>query len=329
MKKEKVLFLLSILTIGLRVSAQEDKSSTFTVEGKPIVTVFGNFYSGFNNENDDRGFNMERSYFGYQGKVLSDLEYKVVMDIGKSSNVGDYQRLMYLKNAKITWKSGNLKLNAGLIGMNQFEIQEKFWDKRYLMKSFQDEYKFGSSADLGLSAEYKFADWLSGDITIVNGEGYKKVQVNDGLLYGAGITVAPVKGLTLRVYGDINEATVDGTKDKDNFCVFAGYKTSILSIGAEYNSLNNSGNVNNQDETGYSVYASATLSPQLEFFGRWDMLKSKNDWNENNDGQLALFGLQYKVNKYVKIAPNFRIWNPKADGADNKPYGYISAIFSL
>ena len=38
---------------------------------------------------------------------------------------------------------------------------------------------------------------------------------------------------------------------------------------------------------------------------------------------------QYKVNKYVKIAPNFRIWNPKADGADNKPYGYISAIFSL
>lgn len=329
MKKAKVLFLFSILTIGLRVGAQEEKSTTFTVEGKPIVTVFGNFYSGFNNENEDRGFNMERCYVGYQGKVLSHLEYKVVLDCGKSSNVSDYQRLMYLKNAKITWKSGNMKLNAGLIGMNQFEIQEKFWDKRYLMKSFQDEYKFGSSADLGLSVEYKFTDWLSGDITIVNGEGYKKVQVNDGLLYGAGITVTPTKGLTLRVYGDLNETTTDGTKDKDNFCVFAGYKTDLFSIGAEYNSLYNSGNVKSQDEIGYSVYASAALSSQFELFGRWDMLKSENDWNESNDGQLAIFGLQYKVNKYVKIAPNFRIWNPKADGVDNKPYGYISAIFSL
>lgn len=45
------------------------------------------------------------------------------------------------------------------------------------MKSFQDEYKYGSSADLGFSVKYNFHSMLATDFIIVNGEGYKKVQV--------------------------------------------------------------------------------------------------------------------------------------------------------
>ena len=190
-------------------SAQESKEEP---KGKAIIQVFGNFHSGFGHNNDDRGFELDRSYLGYQYDLGKGLQIKGVMDVGQSSDVNDYHRIAYIKNAQITWKTGKLTLNGGLISTTQFNMQEKFWSYRYIMKSFQDIYKFGNSADLGLSATYKFNDWLSADAIVVNGEGYKKVQKNDGLQYGLGATIEPFKGLTLRAYYGLNEAA-DKTKE--------------------------------------------------------------------------------------------------------------------
>ena len=196
MKKNVILAGL-IACIGITAQAQDAK--TEEPKGKAIVQVFGNFHTGFGAENDDRGFELERSYLGYEYKLDKNLTVKGVMDIGKSSDVSDYHRMAYIKNAMVSWKTGNLTLNGGLISTTQFNFQEKFWSYRYIMKSFQDQYKCGSSADLGISATYKFADWLSADAIIVNGEGYKKVQKNDGLNYGLGATLIPAKGLQIRL----------------------------------------------------------------------------------------------------------------------------------
>ena len=64
-------------------------------------------------------------------------------------------------------KQGNIKTWFGLFDMLQFKVQEKFWGYRYLYKSYMDEYRFGSSADLGTGIQYTpFKDfqwqiWLS------------------------------------------------------------------------------------------------------------------------------------------------------------------------
>ena len=174
--KTKVILAGLLACIGISAQAQDVK--TMEPKGKAIVQVFGNFHTGFGAENDDRGFELERSYLGYEYNLGKGLSVKGVMDIGKSSDVSDYQRIAYIKNAMVSWKKGALTLNGGLISTTQFNFQEKFWGYRYIMKSFQDEYKFGSSADLGISVAYKFADWVSADAIIVNGEGYKKIQKN-------------------------------------------------------------------------------------------------------------------------------------------------------
>ena len=208
--KTKVILAGLLACIGITAQAQDTK--TEEPKGKAIVQVFGNFHTGFGAENDDRGFELERSYFGYEYNFGNGLSAKAVMDIGKSSSVDDYQRIAYIKNAMVSWKKGGLTLNGGLISTTQFNFQEKFWGYRYIMKSFQDEYKFGSSADLGISVAYKFADWLSADAIIVNGEGYKKIQVNDGLNYGLGVTLTPVKGFQIRLYGGLNESGEEGKR---------------------------------------------------------------------------------------------------------------------
>ena len=189
----------------MSIGAQAQDAATQEPKGKAIVQVFGNFNTGFGSENNSRGFELERSYLGYEYNLGNGLSVKSVLDIGKSSDVSDNNRLAYVKNAMVSWKRGNMTLNGGLISTTQFNFQEKFWGYRYIMKDFQDMYKFGSSADLGLSFSYKFAEWISADAIIVNGEGYKKIQINDSLNYGAGVTLTPAKGFQIRLYGGINE----------------------------------------------------------------------------------------------------------------------------
>ena len=204
---KKILLTLNVLALMCaNALAQETKEEP---KGKAIVRIFANAHTGFGVDNDDRGFELDRSYLGYEYNFGKGLQVKAVLDVGQSKAVDDYHHIAYIKNAQVTWKTGGLTLNGGMISTTQFGVQEKFWGYRYIMKSFQDEYKFGSSADLGISASYKFNNWVRADAIIVNGEGYKKVQVKDGLQYGLGATFTPVEGLTLRLYGSINESSVN------------------------------------------------------------------------------------------------------------------------
>lgn len=327
MKSKKITLLAILACIGMNVQAQDVKNEE--PKGKAIVQVFGNFHTGFGADNDDRGFELERSYLGYEYKLSNSLSVKGVMDIGKSSDVSDYHRMAYIKNAMVSWKKGNLTLNGGLISTTQFNFQEKFWGYRYVMKSFQDQYKFGNSADLGISAAYKFADWISADAIIVNGEGYKKIQKNDGLNYGMGFTLTPVKGLQFRLYGGLNESAEEGKKDVMNLAAFVGYKCDQFSIGAEYNKMKNTSYVEDADQNGYSVFATLNLSKETALYARFDDLSSKDDWNKAKEESAAIVGAQFKLGKYVKLAPNFRMSKPKADGAKEAYAAYVNCYFGF
>lgn len=326
MKKRNFVLAAFIACSCAFIQAQE---TTTAPKGKAIVQVFGNFHTGFGHDNDDRGFELDRSYLGYQYDLDKGLQIKGVMDIGQSDDVNDYHRIAYIKNAQISWKTGKLTLTGGLISTIQFNMQEKFWGYRYIMKSFQDQYKFGSSADLGISASYQFADWLTADAIVVNGEGYKKIQKNDGLMYGLGVTLTPLQGLSMRIYYGLNEGSDGSKEDKQNLATFIGYKGKGFSLGAEYNLYKNDGNVKGNDLYGFSIYGSVKASKLTDIYARFDNLSSKDDWNEAKDESAVIAGLQFKLGKYVKIAPNFRMAIPKSDGTDNRYMGYVSCYFGF
>lgn len=324
---------INLITAGLMtcivMTAQGENAPAEEPKGKAIVQVYSNFNVGFGADNDARGFELERSYLGYEYNLGRGLSVKGIMDIGQSDDVSDYQRIAYIKNAMLSWKTGNLTLNGGLIPTTQFAFQEKFWGYRYVMKSFQDQYRFGSSADLGISVAYTFSDWLSADAIITNGEGYKKIQKNDGMNYGLGMTVSPVKGLYVRLYGSINEAGNKGEKNIVNMASFVGYKTQRFTVGAEYNWMKNSAYRDSANQYGYSLFASGGLGKRTELYARWDDLFSKDDWNIAKDERAAIVGAQFNLGKYVKLAPNFRMSMPKAKGADNHYAAYVNCSFGF
>ena len=333
--KEILLSAILALAIPSVTFAKEKKEEK---KGSAIITIYSDLHSGFGSVNDDRGFYLDRAYIGYQYKLPHNLLIKAVMDFGQSDDVNDLHRVGFIKNALVSWKNEGLTLSGGMISTTQFKTQEDFWGKRYIMKSFQDEYKFGSSADLAVSAAYKFNDIISADVIVANGEGYKKVQVDDGLQYGAGLTLTPIKGFMLRAYGSYNEAgqsIKDAAQNKDdvkgttNLAFFAGYKNKALSLGAEYNWMKNTKFANGNDKSGVSVYTTINLSKKVNIYGRWDYLTSKDSWDSKKDGMAGMAGVEFKLGKYVKLSPNFRIWVPEEDGIRNQPYAYLNASFAL
>ncbi len=324
--------LISVVLAAICLSSfgqQQEEKKKFQIKGQPIVTVFANYHAGIGRANQESGFALDRAYLGYQFSLTEKLSGKVVFDMGSTKVSGsDLERVAYIKNAMLSWKTGNFTLDFGLIGLVQFSVQEKFWGYRYIMKPFQDEYKFGSSADMGILGKYKFTKWLSADITISNGEGYKKLNSDNKNRYAVGTTILPVKNLTLRAYYDLASKNIEGdaTKDQQNLAFFAGYKHELFSIGAEYNKMYNTKFKEDHDQFGYSVYSTIKLEDQFNLFGRYDNLASKDDWS-SADGQRILIGIQYAPIKQLKIAPNFSTWNPREGKSSS--FAYLNIEFKL
>lgn len=321
---KKIILLAGILTcIDILAWAQGARSGA--PKGKAIVQVFGNFHSGFGGGKDDRGFELDRTYLGYEYNLGKGLSVKAIMDMGAKTD--EYDRVAFIKNTQVTWKKRGWTLSGGLISTTQFNMVEKFWGYRYLYKSFQDQYKFGSSADLGISVAYEPARWVSLDAMIVNGEGYKKIQYKDGLLYGLGATFTPVTGLTLRAYAGINEQP--DVKSVINYATFIGYKHKWFSLGAEHSYMQNYKGISNQDKNGFSIYGTGIINKWVEVLVRYDDLSSKDDWSLDEDERILLAGVQFKLGQYVKFAPNFRMTVPKTNNSPNRYSAYMSCYFGL
>lgn len=322
---QKILLLAGVLACA-GISAPAQDAAAEEPKGKAIIQVFGNFHSGFGaSGKDDRGFELDRTYLGYEYDAGKGLSVKAVMDIGAKTD--GYERVAYIKNAQVTWKKGDWTLSGGLISTTQFNMVEKFWGYRYIYKSFQDQYKFGSSADLGISVAYKPARWVSLDAIIVNGEGYKKIQFKDGLLYGLGVTFMPVEGLSIRGYAGVNEQP--DAKYVMNYAAFAGYRHKWFSLGAEYNYMQNSKGEAGHDESGVSVYGTGVINKWAEILVRYDHLLSRKDNKVSDEGGTFIAGAQFRLGRYVKISPNFRMTVPKDDNSKYRYSAYLSCCFSL
>ena len=310
MKKVNVL-LVAMLCFVLTAMSQTDE---FKPGGKPFMKIFSNYHTTFSDGESASAFELTRVYLGYEYNFNENFSAKANIDVA-DPGVGGLEMTAYVKNAYLKYKATNFTVNFGLISTTQFKLQEHAWGYRYIEKSFQDAYKFNSSADLGVSVAYKFSDAISADVILVNGEGYKKLQGDSAMRTGFGVTITPVKQLTGRVYYDF----ISKDNTQSSLATFVGYTAADFSVGAEYNQQFNAGFKDDRELSGMSFYGTVKASSKVKLYARFDNLYSNtvagssNDWNLSKDGQLYLVGLEYAPVKGVKLAPNFRGWNPADD----------------
>ena len=320
----KIVLFITSLFIGFEVCSAQKAEQTFPITGKPILTVFTNYKAGLGNVNNVSGFNLDRAFVGYEGFFAKGFSAKVVMNVEtQSDDNGNTKFNGYLKNAQVDWRGYGFFVSAGLGNLKQFSEQENFWGHRYVFKSFQEEYGIAFCEDIGVVAGYEFSPVISADIAFTNGEGRKFKNMDNRYKYGAGITLKPLKGLILRLYGDIYDIPKyleDNMVKRDkqySIASFAGYANKYFSIGAEYNRVFNYKFDSKQDANGYSAYTTINITPKMHIYGRFDYFDTAGNMKYDNEGHAIICGFEYSPIRQIRISPNYQSWKSSKGKREN------------
>ncbi len=324
--KYSVLLLLGLLSFpGLKAQEQEEPPP-----GKLSARIYTHFNWSLDSDDPSSAFEVKRAYFGYSRTLSDHFSAEVKLDIGSPDDVSEFsliRRYTYFKNAYVSYQAGSVKTWFGLFDMLQFKVQEKFWGYRYLYKSFMDEYSFGPSADLGAGIQYTPSKLISADLILSNGEGYKNLQFDNVYKVGAGLTLNPLPGLTLRAYYAIHTKK---EAPQMTFSGFVGYRLEKWRIGGEYNFQRNYRFNEDHNRYGYSAYSTFVISEKWEVFARYDHLFSnilpeeEIPWNLSRDGSAMLGGVQYTPIRYLHLSLNYQDWVEYASNGGSEPFLYLN-----
>jgi len=307
----------------------QDTISPEPPPGIVSAKIYTHFNYSLDSDNQGTTFEVKRAYFGYKRELDSHFSAEVKLDIGSVDDESEFsliRRYTYFKNAYLSYKTGNIRTWFGLMDMLQFKVQEKFWGYRYMYRSYLDEYRFGSSADLGAGIQYSPSKYFTADLVLSNGEGYKSLQFDNIYRIGAGITLNPSPGLTLRTYYTLHTGKVH----QMIFSGFIGYRFKRLRIAGEYNLQLNYKFNERYNRYGYSLYSTYKFSDKWELFARYDQLYSnvlpeeELPWNLSSDGSAIISGIQYTPMKYVHLSLNYQDWVEYAQNGGSEPYLYLN-----
>lgn len=328
--KKKILVLIVII-LSIQISYSQD----ITLKGKPIAEIFTGFRANLNDTSATTGFSLERAYFGYNFISDRNLSGTIILNIGQPDDLPDGvvpRRYAYIREASITYSKDRLKIDFGITGTRLFDFQQKFWGKRYIANTYQSINGYGFVADLGIAADYRFSDKVKADVTIMNGEGYSNVQLDNSIKVSAGLLLNPTEKTAIRLYGDIQR--VKGLWQPMGI-LFIGLKNSIITIGGEATYKSNLDKVSGHHAWGISATGGINISEKLELFARYDystslLAGSANEhWNNLLDGTFLIVGSQYSFNPNVKLSLNFQGRNPHDSGIAGSDGIFLNALFKF
>ncbi len=334
MKYCLVLFLLLFSCAPPLLVAQE--TSPFQPSGKVSGVIYSNFHHGLTNTSgSDAAFEITRVYLDYAYKMTPEISGRITLDIGSPDDISPFSKLRryaYFKFAYASWEKEKLEVQFGLIGTLHYKLQEQLWERRYLRKAFADEFKIGPSADLGVQAIYRFSPLLTADFTIMNGEGFTRLQMDDSFKYALGVTLGKQDLWINRIYADYMK---NGETQVSWAAVSSVTLRKKLSLTLEYNYQHNYALTRDHHLFGWSAYGKYHLDNHYQLFARFDQLRSNtldgvvNPWHLADDGSALVGGLQYSPVKPLKIALSYQDWVPWAANLDSRTFIFLNMEIRL
>ena len=329
MKRVFFTAIVSILTCTI-ISSQNIENS-----GKPIAEIFTDFHYSMKPSVKTTGYSVNRAYFGYNYIADENFSATIKLNIGNPDDVlpvTEPRRYGFFREASISYSKDKLNLTLGMTTTRLFDFQQKFWGKRYVANTYQSLNNYGTVADLGLVADYKFSDIVDVDVTLMNGEGYYKIQLDNSLKPSLGITISPIKEVAIRAYGDMIK--IHGLW-QTTLVGFAGFKNDKITIGGEISHKSNLDLIDGHHAWGFSGTGAVNLTKKIEFFTRYDYSTSviapgdATQWNLVKDGQFLINGFQYTFNKIVKIALDNQATFPTDKTRSISDLIFINALFKF
>ncbi len=293
MKLSKILFfIILIITVAL---AQDNKFGA-------LVYYELNYVPDDNKEISNQ-FEYRRIYFSFAKKMSEKLSYKFQTDVGRKNEDGRLE--VFIKNAKIDWKTDYGLIVIGLQGMNVFEIQKNTWGYRSIDKTAMNKNNWASSADLGIGY-YNNSHNFNYSILITNGTGFKLPEndsykkISTQIYYGNG-KLNSQNGVNSGIVFTYEPYHVDGGSTETKFVtgLFGGYASGPVRIGAEFDQLIDS-NISETTKI-LSGYGNFRINEKASIFARLDNV----DYGSTVLNYI-IGGIAVSPEKGLKIMPNIR-----------------------
>jgi hypothetical protein len=308
-------------------------SQTGITQGKPIAEIFTDFHCNLDDTTQTTGFGLNRAYLGYNFLPAGNFSGTVIVNVGNPDDLPPgavRRRYAYFREASITYTRNKLIVAFGITGTRLFDFQQKFWGKRYIANTYQSINGYGYVADLGVAIDYRFSDVWKGDITIMNGEGYSEVQLDNGVRTSAGLTFTPGNHIAARIYGDVENIN---NQWRYMLIGFLGFKNDLITIGGEVSYKSRLDMIGGHAAWGLSGTGGINVYKKTQLFARYDYSASvivpgeSIQWNWQKDGRFAIYGVQYTFNENVKAALNYQGTYPYDSNRKEKDLIYLNAMF--
>lgn len=327
---KRILFLSLFICIFLHARSQS--------QGKPMAEIFGDFHSYGKSDTtmtSRTGFGLTRAYMGYTYMTPDNFSASIIINIASPSDLAagsKERRYAFFREASVSWTNEKLTLSGGMTTTRALIFQQRFYNKRYLSDNFLAYNGYNTIADLGFTADYVINDILKVDFSLMNGEGYNNLHVDNSIRSGFGINIIPVKNGVVRLYADFDRP--QGVWQQ-LYIGFLGYKTESLMIGGEAVYKTNHDLIQGHDSWGFTVTGSIKTSEKTEVFSRYDYNNSNTiseinlPWNYEVDRKFFVAGLQYTVNQYFRMAIDYQGSFPNYYGIPERNAIFINAHFKL
>ena len=329
MKKTLSLLFFTIILI------QSASSQALEISGNPIAEIFTDFRLNLGDTVKTTGFGLNRAFLGYNFLPAGNFSGSIIVSIGSPDDLPPgaiHRRYAYCREASLSWTNEKINITFGITGTRIFNYQQKFWGKRYIANTYQSLNGYGFIADLGIVMDYKINDILTADMTVMNGEGYSELQLDNGVKTSAGLTITPSSHLAFRIYGDIDKPT--GVW-QSTLVGFAGFKNELITIGAEASFKSNLDMIVGHNSWGISGTGAISVTKKSELFVRYDYSTSVlvpgqiMQWNYKKDGSLLIFGAQRTLSPNVKIALDYQGTFPYNPSGKISDAIFVNALFKF
>jgi hypothetical protein len=229
----------------------------------------------------------------------------------------DTKYRVFVKHAYLEVRElGPLRLRAGVIDTPYTPYYDNLWGNRYITESFAKNAGVLETADLGVALVGQHAEGLvDWNVSLLNGEGYSKLEVDAGKTAQARFTIDPLakpKERALPITGFVSYAGHPTTGEPTlTWAGAAGFEMPRLLVWGELLGTTTAGTTG----MGYSATLNPRLPKYLGVIGRfdhWDPNTSARDDGEN----LLIAGLDKDFSDRISVALTYeREWVDGAAGA--------------
>ncbi len=315
------------------------QTSEFQPSGKPILTLFGDYFykvSGeehayskavFSDEPKDfQAFLIRRVYLGYQYRFTPHILGKIIIEGNDAILNSRGSRSVYVKYAYVDLRDVIplpfvRGLEIGAIYTPSWRFSEKFYGYRFLERTPFDMRKFGSSNDAGIKVYGSFDQEGAVNYEIMVGNGrngkpennkYKRLYVS---LQGKVLS----KKLWYQLYGDYENMPVE-EEDRTvigaltHWKVFAGADLGAAKVGFEAAYQRLKGEATEKSSIVLSAFVRYAIASTLEYLLRADYYDPDVQAGQKYTEFFVVTGVRWEVTPKVMLMPNVWINSYRALG---------------